>query len=64
MLGWSLAFLIVAVLTALLGFGEDASLTPWLAEAFFVISLALFLASLISHCKRRDHEMAGRRPGP
>ena len=60
MLSWSLVFLIVAVLTALLGFGEDAGLTSWLAEAFFVISLALFLASLISHYKRRDHELAGK----
>ena len=60
MSSWSLTFLIIALLAALLGFGEGDATAAWLANAIFGVALALFLASLLPSRRRREHEPAGR----
>ena len=47
MLSWSLTFLIVALIAAVLGFGGIAGMAASIAQALFVIFLVLFLMSLI-----------------
>jgi uncharacterized membrane protein YtjA (UPF0391 family) len=47
MSGWTLAFLIIALLAALLSFTGTAGTVTVIAKALFLIFLALFLASLI-----------------
>ena len=47
MLGWSLIFLIVAIISAALGFGGIASASAGIAKIIFFIFLALLLISLI-----------------
>lgn len=46
MLSWPLAFLIIALLAALLGFTGIAGPAAWMAKALFALFLALFLASI------------------
>jgi len=46
MLSWPLAFLIIAILAALLGFTGIAGPVAWMAKALFALFLVLFLASL------------------
>lgn len=46
MLGWSLTFLIVALLAAFLGFAGIAGTAAWIAKVSFLIFLALFVCSL------------------
>jgi uncharacterized membrane protein YtjA (UPF0391 family) len=57
MLILSLAFLILALLTALLDLGGDAGTATRFAEGCFAISAVLPLASLISRYRRRDREI-------
>ena len=45
MLSWALAFLIIALLAALLGFTGIAGPASWMAKGLFALFLALFLAS-------------------
>ncbi|HLC31798.1 MAG TPA: DUF1328 domain-containing protein [Candidatus Nanoarchaeia archaeon] len=47
MLGMALAFLIIAVIAAVLGFGVLASTAALIAKVLFVIFLILFVISLI-----------------
>lgn len=47
MLGMALAFLIVALIAAVLGFGFLASTAALIAKVLFVIFLILFVISLI-----------------
>jgi uncharacterized membrane protein YtjA (UPF0391 family) len=47
MLGWSLSFLIIALLAGLLGFGAIAGTAAWIAKMLFVLFLILFVVSLI-----------------
>jgi len=46
-LGWSVTFIIVALLAALLGFTGIAGTAAGIAKILFVIFLVLFLVSLI-----------------
>ena len=54
MLGWALAFFIVAVIAAVLGFGVIVSGAATIAKILFFIFLILFLVSLIGGMSRRD----------
>ena len=47
MLQWSLTFLILALLFALLGFGGLAADFRWIGKILFVVFLVFFLVSLI-----------------
>jgi uncharacterized membrane protein YtjA (UPF0391 family) len=47
MLSWALAFLIVAVIAAVLGFGIIAGTAAAIAKVLFFIFLILFLAALL-----------------
>lgn len=52
MLTWTITFLVIAVIAAVLGFGALAGIAGTIAKVCFVIFLALFVISLIT----------GRRP--
>jgi uncharacterized membrane protein YtjA (UPF0391 family) len=52
MINWSLAFLIVAVLAALFGFGENAQNATRFSEICFALSVALLLFALPTAYKR------------
>jgi uncharacterized membrane protein YtjA (UPF0391 family) len=47
MLSWSLTFLILALVAALLGFGGIASSFATIGKVLFVVFLVFFLVSLI-----------------
>jgi uncharacterized membrane protein YtjA (UPF0391 family) len=47
-----LAFLVIAVIAGLQGFSSNTSLTTSIAEVFFVVSLVLFLVSLLQSKRR------------
>jgi uncharacterized membrane protein YtjA (UPF0391 family) len=48
MLGYSLVFLIVALIAGILGFGMVAGTAAWIAKVLFFVSLILFLISLVT----------------
>jgi uncharacterized membrane protein YtjA (UPF0391 family) len=52
MLSWPLAFLIIALLAALLGFTGIAGPAAWMAKTFFALFLVLFLVSMTFSWKR------------
>ena len=52
MLSWPLAFLIIVILAALLGFSGIAGPAAWMAKLLFSLFLLLFLASITVHRKR------------
>ncbi len=47
MLGWSITFLIVALIAAVLGFGVIAGTAATIAKILFIAFLVLFVVSLI-----------------
>jgi uncharacterized membrane protein YtjA (UPF0391 family) len=47
MLGWAIAFLVVALIAALFGFGGIASASAGIAQILFFIFLALFVIGLV-----------------
>lgn len=47
MLGWSLAFLIFALIAAVLGFGGLAAASAGIAKLLFFVFLILFVVSLV-----------------
>jgi len=49
MLNWSIAFLIIAIMSAILGFGGIASSAVGVAKLLFGIFLILFVISALSH---------------
>lgn len=53
MLRWSLAFFVVAILAALLGFSGIAVASAGIAKILFFIFLLLFLVTLVGHLVRR-----------
>jgi len=53
MLRWALAFFIIAIVAALLGFTGIAVATAGIAKILFFLFLVLFLISLIGHFLRR-----------
>jgi uncharacterized membrane protein YtjA (UPF0391 family) len=53
MLMWALAFFIIAIVAAILGFGVAAITFAALAKLIFYVALVLFLISLMAHLMRR-----------
>jgi uncharacterized membrane protein YtjA (UPF0391 family) len=53
MLGWTLTFLIIAVIAAAFGFGGIAVAAAGIAKILFYIFLVLFLVSLVGSLARR-----------
>lgn len=47
MLNWSITFLIIAIVAAILGFGGIATTAVEMAKILFVVFLVLFLVSLL-----------------
>lgn len=52
MLSWSVTFLIVAIIAALLGFGMVAGTAATIAKLLFIVFLVLFVVSLINGRRR------------
>jgi uncharacterized membrane protein YtjA (UPF0391 family) len=52
MLGWALAFLVIALVAALFGFGGIASASAGIAQILFFIFIALFVIALIARAVR------------
>jgi len=52
MLGWSLTFLIVALIAGALGFGGIAGASVGIAQMLFVLFVALFVITLIARAVR------------
>jgi uncharacterized membrane protein YtjA (UPF0391 family) len=53
MLNWAIAFFLIAILAAVLGFGGVAFAAAGIAKLLFVVFLVLFLVSLVAHVARR-----------
>lgn len=53
LLGWALAFLVVAIIAALFGFGFLAAASAWIAKALFFIFIVAFLITLVVYASRR-----------
>lgn len=53
MLYWALAFLVVALIAALFGFGGIAAEAAWIGQVLFIVFLVLFLVSLFTGAIRR-----------
>lgn len=49
MLGWSLLFLAVAIIAAILGFGFLASTAALIAKVLFVLFLIIFVVMIMKH---------------
>jgi uncharacterized membrane protein YtjA (UPF0391 family) len=58
MLGWAIAFLVIALIAAVFGFGGIAATAAGIAKILFVIFLILFVVSIVVHVVR------GRAPPP
>lgn len=58
MLRWALAFFIIAIIAALLGFGGIAATASGIAQILFYIFLVLFLIALVFGL------ISGRTPRP
>ena len=52
MLSWAIAFLILALIAGLLGFGGVASAAASIAQTLFFIFLIVFLVSFLLHLAR------------
>jgi uncharacterized membrane protein YtjA (UPF0391 family) len=52
MLGWTLMFLVIALVAGVLGFGAVAGAAAGIAKILFVVFIVLFLASFVSHLLR------------
>jgi uncharacterized membrane protein YtjA (UPF0391 family) len=48
MLGWALAFLIIALIAGVLGFGGIAGASVGIAKFLFVVFVALFIIAMIA----------------
>jgi len=48
MLGWAIAFLVIALIAAALGFGGIAGASVGIAKLLFLIFLALFVVAIIA----------------
>ncbi|WP_226704015.1 DUF1328 domain-containing protein [Microbulbifer elongatus] len=58
MLGWSITFLIIALVAALFGFGGIASASAGIAKIIFFVFIVLWLTALVAGAIR------GRGPRP
>ena len=54
MLRWSITFLIIALVAAVLGFGALAGTAAYFAKILFIIALVVFLISLIAGRRKVD----------
>ena len=52
MLSWSVTFLIIAIVAALLGFGMVAGTAATIAKLLFIVFLVLFVVSRVSGRRR------------
>ncbi|MEM8849263.1 MAG: DUF1328 domain-containing protein [Pseudomonadota bacterium] len=52
MLGWAVAFLIIALVAALFGFGGIASASAGIAQILFFVFIALFVIALVARAVR------------
>ena len=52
MLGWALTFLVIALVSAMLGFGGIAGAAVAIAKLIFFVAIALFAVSAIAHLVR------------
>lgn len=52
MLGWSLTFLLIALIAGAMGFGGIAGASVGIAQLLFVLFLALFVVTLIASSVR------------
>jgi uncharacterized membrane protein YtjA (UPF0391 family) len=52
MLYWALMFLVIALVAAVLGFGNLAGGAAWIAQVLFVLFLVLFIVSLLFGARR------------
>ncbi|MEO1008398.1 MAG: DUF1328 domain-containing protein [Planctomycetota bacterium] len=48
MLGWAIAFLVVAIIAAVFGFGNIAAAATGIARVLFFIFIVLFVLSLLA----------------
>ncbi|MBX9945563.1 MAG: DUF1328 domain-containing protein [Reyranella sp.] len=53
MLSWALAFLVIALIAAVFGFGGVASTAVGFAQICFFVFLVLFVVSALFHVVRR-----------
>jgi uncharacterized membrane protein YtjA (UPF0391 family) len=53
MLGGAITFFIIAVICAILGFGVLASTAAWIAKILFIISIIVFIITLIAGRRQR-----------
>ncbi len=53
MLMWALAFFIIAIIAAIMGFGVAAVTFAAAAKIIFYVAIILFIISLIGHLMRR-----------
>jgi len=53
MLMWALAFFVIAVIAAIMGFGVAAVTFAAVAKIIFFVAVVLFVISLIGHLVRR-----------
>ena len=53
MLSWALVFLVVALIAAVLGFGDIAGAATGIAKILFFVFLVIFLISLLMNFMRR-----------
>jgi uncharacterized membrane protein YtjA (UPF0391 family) len=53
MLNWAIAFLLLAILAAVLGFAGFAFVAAGFAKALFLIFMVLFLVFLVGHISRK-----------
>jgi uncharacterized membrane protein YtjA (UPF0391 family) len=54
MLYWALVFLLISIVSAVLGFGGVAFAAAGVAKLLFFVFLVLFAISLITHLGRRS----------
>lgn len=52
MLSWALAFLVVAIIAAIFGFGGIAGTAVSIAKLIFFVAIILFLISAVAHLIR------------
>jgi uncharacterized membrane protein YtjA (UPF0391 family) len=52
MLSWALAFLVIAIIAAIFGFGGIAGTAVSIAKLIFFVAIVLFLISAVVHLVR------------
>lgn len=53
MLSWAVAFLVIAITAAVLGFGGIAGTSTGIAKILFVVFLAMFVLAFVASYRRR-----------